>query len=127
MRATQDTVDDQPVVVRRVWPAQPHTPGAARKLIAESLAIVGLVDHPVVEDLQLAVTEAVTNAVEHAYAAIDPDVEATVELTLRIEPDQVSVVIADHGRWREAPATARVPWSRPGHYACRCGFLRGPP
>lgn len=105
MCATQFPADAQPVVVHRVWPAQPQTPYAARKLIGESLATVGLADHPDVEHLQLAVSEAVSNAVEHAYPAThtNPAVDATVELTLKIEQDLVSIVIADRGSWRDPP------------------------
>ncbi|MCO1654608.1 SpoIIE family protein phosphatase [Pseudonocardia humida] len=57
-------------------------------------------DH--VEDLQLALGEALANAVEHAY----PDGAAgTVDYTLQLGTDRaVRATVTDHGRWRPPPA-----------------------
>ena len=65
-------------------------------------------------DLQLAVGEAVANGVEHAYrGAGSGDAgsvhagAATVDVDLDVReghPDAVVVRVADHGRWRPAPA-----------------------
>jgi anti-sigma regulatory factor (Ser/Thr protein kinase) len=48
-----------------------------------------------VEDLRLAVTEACTNVVRHAYPQ---DVRGPVEVSIRPEDESVSVVVADRGR-----------------------------
>jgi anti-sigma regulatory factor (Ser/Thr protein kinase) len=49
-------------------------------------------------DLLLAVNEAASNRIEHAYAPAT--VDGTVELTFWTEPRSVCVEIVDHGRWR---------------------------
>ncbi len=52
----------------------------------------------VVEDLTLAVYEALANAVEHAY---DPDhLHPVMHLQARIERTQLLITVTDHGRWR---------------------------
>jgi serine phosphatase RsbU (regulator of sigma subunit)/anti-sigma regulatory factor (Ser/Thr protein kinase) len=56
------------------------------------------------DDLMLAVTETVTNAVEHAYP---PGQRGIVEFTAGLEQDgTLECLVADHGRWRPPdPAT----------------------
>jgi serine/threonine-protein kinase RsbW len=44
-------------------------------------------------DLKLALTEACTNSVRHAYA----DGNGTVEIVYELYPDRLEVVVADHG------------------------------
>ena len=46
------------------------------------------------EDMRLAVTEACTNVVRHAYD--EPD--GALDVRVRPAPDHVDVVVADHGR-----------------------------
>jgi len=48
------------------------------------------------ERVLIAVSEAVENAIEHAYPS---DAEGTVELTLWCEADSVNVRVTDHGTW----------------------------
>lgn len=49
------------------------------------------------EDVVLAVYEAMANAAEHAY----PDgVGGPLEVTARWEADELTVVVADEGRWK---------------------------
>jgi anti-sigma regulatory factor (Ser/Thr protein kinase) len=61
-----------------------------------------------VVDLQLALGEAVSNGMEHAYLS-GAGGAATVEVELELRPaDDVPVVAArvvDHGRWRPVPAS----------------------
>lgn len=71
-----------------------------RRRLARWAAWQGLGAHVVV-DLQLAVGEAVTNGVEHAYG---PGRGGPVEVELRRTADCVAVQVSDRGRWR--PATA---------------------
>ncbi|XVS62702.1 ATP-binding protein [Actinosynnema sp. CA-299493] len=54
-------------------------------------------------DLLLAVNEAASNAVEHAYG---PEEQGLVRIDAQARPDgSVRVVITDHGGWRVPPAT----------------------
>ena len=46
----------------------------------------------------LAVDEAATNAVRHAYAPGQP---GSIELTIWTEPDALCIQVCDHGHWRE--------------------------
>jgi anti-sigma regulatory factor (Ser/Thr protein kinase) len=55
-------------------------------------------------DVVLAVCEAATNAVEHAWAPDEPFVEVAVELG----DSQVTISVRDHGTWRE-PAVCSHP------------------
>jgi anti-sigma regulatory factor (Ser/Thr protein kinase) len=62
----------------------------------------------VLDDLQLALGEAVANGVEHAYGTGPPGY-VDVELVIRPaagDARAVAVQVADHGRWRPAPAVA---------------------
>jgi anti-sigma regulatory factor (Ser/Thr protein kinase) len=55
----------------------------------------------IVEDLQLLVTEAASNAIEHAYRGLEP---GEFELAMSLAPDGgVRVVVRDFGRWRPPP------------------------
>ena len=51
-------------------------------------------------DLLLAVGEAVTNAIEHAQRPGRPHVDVIVE----VADGRVTVVVRDHGQWRDGPA-----------------------
>lgn len=50
-----------------------------------------------------AASEAVDNAVEHAYAGGD---EGTVELMLWCDTDSINISVVDHGAWHEGPPPA---------------------
>jgi serine/threonine-protein kinase RsbW len=54
------------------------------------------IDQDARERVLTAVSEAVENAVEHAYPQ---EAEGTVELTLWCEADSVNVRVTDQGRW----------------------------
>lgn len=51
-----------------------------------------------VDDLTLAVYEALANVVEHAYRPNHP--HAVMHLQARLDHDQLLITITDHGRWR---------------------------
>jgi anti-sigma regulatory factor (Ser/Thr protein kinase) len=88
--------------VRRSWPAHPRQLALIR---AETRGWLGHLDlsDEVREDVVLAVNEAASNAMEHAYARTS-DGEA-VEITFWTEENAVCVEIVDHGLWRPPDAT----------------------
>lgn len=53
---------------------------------------------PVVDDLEMAVYEALANVAEHAYHRHDPD--PVLHLQARHDQDNVLITITDHGCWR---------------------------
>lgn len=83
--------------VHRVWPAHPRWLGAIRAEARRWLTPLALPDDAE-QDIVLAVSEAASNAVEHAYTPAAAD--DTVELTFWIESQALSIEIIDHGRWR---------------------------
>src|SRR5215203_5329795 len=80
--------------VKLTLPARPENVSVIRHVLG-AFAEALLLPDELVEDLRLAVTEACTNVVRHAYP---PDVTGPVEISIVPENDQVSVVVADHGR-----------------------------
>lgn len=50
-------------------------------------------------DLLLAACEAATNAIEHAQHPSEPYVDVLFE----VEDGQVTIVVRDHGQWRDGP------------------------
>jgi anti-sigma regulatory factor (Ser/Thr protein kinase) len=77
------------------WPAVDRTVSVARAAVSGYLKDAGTPDPPL-EDIRLALSEAVTNTILHAYIeAPDPgEVRVRVELT----HDEVVVVVEDAGR-----------------------------
>lgn len=91
--------------MRRVLGADLAAPAAVRRLFRSWL--VGL-RWPTEEadDLLLAVSEAVSNAVDHAYPPGSPG-DVVVEAQLELAPGRgryVVVQVTDHGSWRPQPA-----------------------
>ena len=83
--------------------AVPQSCRTARVLIRKFLSDHGI-DESRASDILLAAGEAVTNAVEHAYADGEP---RDFSLSLDAEDGRVSVVIRDAGRWREGSRVDR--------------------
>lgn len=85
-------------------PADPVTPSVVRERLLAWLADLTWPAEEA-EDVVLAVSEAVSNAAEHAYAS---GVAGSVDLVARavVEPGgrrRVVVGVADRGRWRPEP------------------------
>ncbi|PVZ14211.1 ATP-binding protein [Actinomycetospora cinnamomea] len=95
---------------RAVHPARADEAARMRHEARDWLAGLEL-DQDARERVLIAVSEAVENAVEHAYPG---DAEGTVELTLWCEADSVNVRVTDHGTWSEGSAPAA-----PGSHAAR--------
>jgi anti-sigma regulatory factor (Ser/Thr protein kinase) len=80
--------------VKLTLPARPENVAVVRHVLgafAESLQL----PLELIEDLRLAVTEACTNVVRHAYADGHP---GAVEVSIRPDAQHVHVVVADFGR-----------------------------
>jgi serine/threonine-protein kinase RsbW len=83
-----------PTDVKLTLPARPENVAVIRHVLGAFAEAVRLPD-ALVEDLRLAVTEACTNVVRHAY----PDGSSgPMEVSLRPDDDAVRVLVADHGR-----------------------------
>jgi anti-sigma regulatory factor (Ser/Thr protein kinase) len=79
------------------WPADPVCLTAIRGEVRRFLAPLALTEEAR-QDLVLAVSEAATNAVAHAYTPATT--RDTVELTSWTEDHNVCFEIVDHGQWR---------------------------
>lgn len=84
-----------------LWLTVPARPGqlpGLRRALREWMALAGVGDADAAS-VQIAVGEATTNAVEHAYASGETGL---VRLTARLGQDGVlSVQVIDSGRWRQ--------------------------
>ena len=85
-----------PQPVRLVLPARPETIAEVRRT-AEKVAEDARLPRRTIDDIRLAVTEACTNVVRHAY---DPGGHADAALAVEIEPapGALRVVVEDRGR-----------------------------
>ena len=79
---------------RLTLPARPENVSVIRHVLGAFAEALRLPDD-LVEDLRLAVTEACTNVVRHAYPPVCP---APWRSSIRPTEDRVSVVVADRGR-----------------------------
>jgi anti-sigma regulatory factor (Ser/Thr protein kinase) len=81
--------------VRLTLPARPENVAVVRHVLgafAEALRLPG----PVVEDMRLAVTEACTNVVRHAYD--ERGEPGPLEIVIRPVGDMIDVIVSDRGR-----------------------------
>jgi serine/threonine-protein kinase RsbW len=80
--------------VRLTLPARPENVAVVRHVLGAFAEALMLPD-TVIEDMRLAVTEACTNVVRHAYAGGEP---GPVEILIRPAGDALEVVVSDQGR-----------------------------
>jgi serine/threonine-protein kinase RsbW len=80
--------------VKLTLPARPENVSVIRHVLGAFAEALRLPDE-LVEDLRLAVTEACTNVVRHAYPV---DQTGSVEISIHPLDEGVSVVVSDHGR-----------------------------
>ncbi|MGW4943392.1 SpoIIE family protein phosphatase [Actinoplanes sp. NPDC004185] len=81
-----------------VYPLVPAAAAAMRRDLRGALS-GDRIDPDLLDDLQVAATEAVNNAVEHAQRPSRPE----VEVRLQVADGLVRVVVQDFGGWRERP------------------------
>jgi anti-sigma regulatory factor (Ser/Thr protein kinase) len=77
---------------RLTLPARPENIAVVRHVIGAFAEAVGLAG-PTIDDMRLAVTEACTNVVRHAY-----ENDGHIEIVIRPEGDAVTVIVSDDGR-----------------------------
>ncbi len=75
------------------WPARPESVTTARRSVVAHLAAADTSDPPL-SDIGLAVSEAVTNVVHHAYVGTEP---GPVRIRVEVRPREVEVMIQDEG------------------------------
>jgi len=80
--------------VKLTLPARPENVSVIRHVLGAFAEALRLPDD-LVEDLRLAVTEACTNVVRHAYPA---EHAGPVEIAIQPLEEQVIVIVSDHGR-----------------------------
>jgi len=80
--------------VQLTLPARPENVAVVRHVLGAFAESMGLPDE-LIEDLRLAVTEACTNVVRHAYSDGDP---GAVEVSIEPRGERVKIVVADTGR-----------------------------
>jgi len=80
--------------VKLTLPARPENVSVIRHVLGAFAEALRLPDD-LVEDLRLAVTEACTNVVRHAYP---PEHTGPVEISIQPLEEQVTVIVSDHGR-----------------------------
>lgn len=91
-------------------PAVPESIALARQTVRGIVDVLGWGDENRT-DVSIAVTEACTNAVVHAYP---PDVRGDFELLAWVEGDRLVVAVRDRGRGIIPSATSRAPGLRLG-------------
>ena len=94
LRSVTPVTDRSTTDVKLTLPARPENVSVIRHVLGAFAEALRLPDD-LVEDLRLAVTEACTNVVRHAYPA---DVPGPVEISIVPTDGFVTVVVSDHGR-----------------------------
>jgi len=89
--------DERSEFVHRSWRADARQLAGMRGEVRRWLTPLAL-SEDAEDGLLLAVSEAASNSVEHAYTP--PTDDDTVELTFWTEPRAVCLEVVDHGRWR---------------------------
>ena len=79
--------------IRLTLPARPENVAVVRHVLGALTEALGL-PRAVTEDVRLAVTEACTNVVRHAYE----DGDGSIDVIVRPKGDALEVIVADTGR-----------------------------
>ena len=88
----------------RTWPANASHMTTIRAEVTRWLNDLSA-SPDIVNNVVLAVTEAVANCVEHAYHTITE--HNTIAVTFWTEDSVICLQISDHGSWRPAPTTSK--------------------
>jgi anti-sigma regulatory factor (Ser/Thr protein kinase) len=98
--------------LRITLPSHPMYLGLVRAVVQEGAALAGF-DEDLTHRILLAVTEAVTNVIRHAYGG---DTGQRIDMELLAEPDRFELGITDYGRFVDPEQIASRPLGdvRPG-------------
>lgn len=107
MGAGEEDFGSTPVLHLHAVRAVPEQAGAVRTAVLRWAWAVGR-SREIVNDLGLAVYEALANVIEHAYPA--GTVHPVLDLHAECEADMLTVVVADHGRWKPRRAGSVPSW-----------------
>lgn len=88
--------------VRLTMPARPEGVGVVRQALA-GVADALDIEASILADMKMAVTEAATNVVVHAY---DEDTEGVLDVEVHTGEDGITIVVRDHGEGM-SPASPR--------------------
>ena len=91
----------------RAVPAVAEQAGAVRTAVLRWARAVCR-SREVVEDIGFAVYEAMANVIDHAYPA--GAAHPVFDVHAEREADMVTVVVADHGRWKARDPDSATPW-----------------
>jgi serine/threonine-protein kinase RsbW len=87
-------MSDPPYAVRLTIPAKPEYIALCRLALA-GMSPVGGLSSETVADLKLALTEACSNSVRHAYGY---DGDGVVDIVYELHPDRVVIEVSDEGK-----------------------------
>ena len=93
MSSPSSSVPPRDTDIRLTLPARAENVAVVRHVLGALAEALNL-DRTVVDDMRLAVTEACTNVVRHAYA----DLEGTIDVVVRPRGELLEVVVTDEGR-----------------------------
>jgi serine/threonine-protein kinase RsbW len=102
--AVDPVVDGRATSSRCLWPAEAGQLPAIRTEVHRRLAPLDL-PGDTRHDLVLAVNEAASNAIEHAYCR--GGAGGGVELVFWLDDDHLHIAVVDRGTWREPPPGPR--------------------
>ena len=97
LREASGVIGATPSPVRLSLPAQARNIAVVRRAleaVAEELAL----PHRLIEDMRLAVTEACTNVVRHAYTGAEADDASAMRVDLLPHAHGMQVIVEDRGR-----------------------------
>src|SRR3954447_169328 len=114
-----------PSPVRLALPAHARNIAVVRRAL-EAIADELALPRRLVEDMRLAVTEACTNVVRHAYCDSEADDASALRVELLPEPPGMRVIVEDRGRGLTPSPDLRGPGLGPPRAAPRARD-RGPP
>lgn len=86
-----------PLTVQMTFPAVPELVSTIR-LSVSSMASRIAFNVEDIEDIKIAVSEACTNVIQHAYSESTPQSDKTIQLNIELTSEKISITIQDQGK-----------------------------